>query len=114
MPEYKRAEAAFIDALFDANRAAASEALMQMRLARWGADGIPRHRPAQSPVQRAKSRLKVQAFTEFLRGVWKRRDEEARGIFRPPLTPEQAIELQAVAERFKRWMKDDTTATPFE
>jgi hypothetical protein len=87
---------------------------MQMRRERWGLGGMPRHRPALTPVQRAKRRLKVEFVGKLLRACWAQRDEELRGVFRPPPTPEQVAEAPALAERLKRWLKDDTTATPFE
>jgi hypothetical protein len=101
-PEEERSSDAFAKALLDRDHRAAVAAFKGLRQ-----DAGPAR--VLTPVQRAKSKLKVEYLAQILRAHWARREEETQGIFRPPPTPEQVAAGRAVLERFKQWMADDST-----
>ena len=44
----------------------------------------------------------------------KLREQDARGVVRPPPEPEQLVQAKATMERFRRWLAGDDSAGPFE
>ena len=109
-PEVLRAKAEYFEALIDRDQLRAKAAF-----AAFARD--PRLQRPQTQAERDKWRVRMPALVKLIEGLRQHREEERRGIVRPPatpLTPEQEQEADEVVERFGRWIRDDDSAGPFE
>ena len=73
-----------------------------------------RPEPPVSTAERAKRVLRTKALLKWIDATRELREQDARGVVRPPLEPEQLVEATAVMERFRRWLAGDDSAGPFE
>ena len=78
---------------------------------------IARHARPERPLsaaERAKREGRNAALFNFIDKVRELRDEDERGVVRPPATPEQVAAARAELARFRRWLDGDDSAGPFE
>ena len=106
-PELQEANAAFIEALVSRSSRDAQAAYRV--IARYA-----RPEPPISAAERAKRDLRTKALVKLIVALRERREQDARGVVRPPPEPEQQVQAKATMERFRRWLAGDDSAGPFE
>ena len=106
-PELQEANAAFVEALITRSSRDAHAAYSV--IARYA-----RPEPPVSTAERAKRELRTKALLKWIDAIRERREQDARGVVRPPPKPEQEAEAKATMERFRRWLAGDDSAGPFE
>jgi hypothetical protein len=106
-PELLQAKGDFMEAVISRNYRAAQAA--NAVIARYA-----RPEPPPSAVERAKREQRYKALVAWIVALRELREEEARGIVRPPPQPGQVVEAKAVMDRFRRWLAGDDSAGPFE
>ena len=106
-PELQEANAAFVEALITRSSRDAHAAYRV--IARYA-----RPEPPISTAERAKRELRTKALLKWIGAIRERREQDARGVVRPPPKPEQEAEAKATMERFRRWLAGDDSAGPFE
>ena len=106
-PELRQAWVDFIEALISRNHSAAHAA--HAVIARYA-----RPEPPLSAAEQAKRDQRTKFVVKWVCALRERREEETRGVVRPPLTPEQLDEAKPVMDRLRRWFAGDDSAGPFE
>ena len=66
-----------------------------------------RPEPPVSTAERAKRDLRTKALLKWIGAIRERREQDARGVVRPPPDPEQQVEAKATMERFRRSLAGD-------
>ena len=65
-------------------------------------------------AERAKRDLRTKALLKWIDAMRELREQDARGVVRPPPEPEQLVQAKVTMERFRRWLAGDDSAGPFE
>ena len=102
-PELEQAKLDFWEAVISRNYRASQAAC----------EVIARHARPERPLsaaERAKRELRNRALCNFVDKVRELRDEDERGVVRPPATPEQVAAARAELARFRRWLDGDDSA----
>jgi hypothetical protein len=105
--ELQQAKTDFFEAVVRGNHRAAQAA--HVIITRYA-----RPEPPLSAAERAKRDLRTQALAKWVCALRDLREDEARGVVRPPLQPEQVAQAKDVVNRFRRWLAGDDSAGPFE
>jgi len=93
----------FFEAVISRNHSAATAAYAL--IARYA-----RPEPPFSAAEREKRDQRHSALVNWLCALRELREEEARGIVRPPPTQRQVVEAKALMDRFRRWLAGDDSA----
>jgi len=95
--ELQQAKADFIEAVISRNYRAAQAAHAV----------IAQYARPEPPLSATERERRYKAVVEWVHALRELREEETRGIVRPPSTPEQVAEARAGLERFKRLLASD-------